>query len=268
MSKTATAAVKKASAASATRLKARAQTALSRVAPTESLELFYRTVPTPLGPFSLFVDAAGAVRCCHWQRCATADATALAAEQRDVCASLQDRWYKAFAVHMAEPSASVGVPGDRAAALLNEYFNPSSAEAGRPEALERLLLQVPVAYPPCTAFMSTTWDVLRRTVPSGATTSYKELGRRVGVALSKSTESAASAVQSAPRAIGVAMGANPIPVIVPCHRVVSSTGALRGYGLGLRYKVWLLRHEQADMPSETLRALESESAVSTAVSLR
>lgn len=262
-----TAAKKHAVSGSALRVSpsSRVHATLSRLSPSEQLQLFYRAVATPLGPFSLYVDKDGAIRCCRWQLCPLGDAAALQKEQCEVCAFLQSRWYKNSSVAMMPTSvaASAAVPGKKAATLLDQYFNPASADAGRPEALERVLLQVPVVYPPATAFMTTTWDVLRQTVPSGETISYKGLGVRVSRALSSRGSCA-----SAPRAIGVAMGANPIPVIVPCHRVLSSTNSLRGYGLGLRYKVWLLRHEQADVPNEKLCAVESESAVSTTVSLR
>ncbi|KPA74208.1 hypothetical protein ABB37_09461 [Leptomonas pyrrhocoris] len=261
-----------AAAASATFQKSHVQAARSRAAPTERLQLFYHAVATPLGPFSLYVDGDGAIRCCHWQHSPPGDVAALMKEQRDVCAALQSRWYKNASVEMAKPSSTSTTPGEKAATLLYRYFNPSSADAGRPAALEKVLLQVPVAYPPTTAFMTTTWDVLRQTVPSGETISYKGLGVRVSQALSHAPSSFSSSSvavsHAAPRAIGVAMGANPIPVIVPCHRVLSSTNALRGYALGLRYKVWLLRHEQADVPTEKLRSVEFENAVSSPISLR
>lgn len=236
--------------------------------PSGKLQLYYRAVPTPLGPFSLYVDGDGAIRCCHWQVCAAEATNALAAEQREVCASLQSRWYKNCTIEMATLPPSASLPGEAAAALLEQYFNPTSADAGRPEVLERLLLQVPVVYPPTTNFMKTTWDVLRQTVPSGQTISYKGLGVRVSQALPKASHASPSAAAAAPRAIGMAMGANPIPVVVPCHRVLSTTNSLRGYGLGLRFKVWLLRHEQAAVPSEKLSILENENAVSTVISRR
>ncbi|KAK7194365.1 6-O-methylguanine DNA methyltransferase, DNA binding domain containing protein [Novymonas esmeraldas] len=237
-----------------------------------ALPLHLRTVATPLGPFSVYVDGDGAVRCCHWQRCPRGDAAALEAEAREVCAEMQTRWYRSTAVTLArvwpeEPATTAAAearPGDVAVALLSNYFQCPSPSAGRPAALEKLLLQVPVVYPTATtAFTSQTWTTLRQTVPSGDVISYKGLGVRVNNALLRSASAAA-----APRAVGAAMAANPIPVIVPCHRVVASSGSLRGYGLGLRYKVWLLRHEQATVAAEVLRACEDEAAVSTAASRR
>ena len=69
-------------------------------------------------------------------------------------------------------------------------------------------------------------------VPYGETVSYKQLAERVGN-------------PRAVRATGTAMATNPIPIVVPCHRVVRSGGALGQYGGGVRAKQWLLRHEGA-----------------------
>jgi len=81
------------------------------------------------------------------------------------------------------------------------------------------------------AFERGVWNLLR-TVPYGATTSYGELARRLGD-------------PRATRAVGAANGKNPIPIIVPCHRVVGARGELTGFGGGLDRKRWLLEHEGA-----------------------
>ena len=70
------------------------------------------------------------------------------------------------------------------------------------------------------------------TVPFGETVSYRDLAERTGR-------------PGASRAVGSAMATNPIPIVVPCHRVLRTGGALGGYGGGLDTKVWLLRHEGA-----------------------
>jgi methylated-DNA-[protein]-cysteine S-methyltransferase len=80
-----------------------------------------------------------------------------------------------------------------------------------------------------TSFQRQVWQALRR-IPSGTTISYAELARRIGN-------------PSAIRAVGTANGANPVAVIVPCHRVIGSDGSLTGYGGGLNRKHWLLTHE-------------------------
>lgn len=74
------------------------------------------------------------------------------------------------------------------------------------------------------------WDELSQ-VPWGTTTTYGELARRVGLPVGSA------------RAVGGAMSGNPIPVIVPCHRVIGADGLLTGYGGGLGRKVTLLRLE-------------------------
>jgi methylated-DNA-[protein]-cysteine S-methyltransferase len=78
------------------------------------------------------------------------------------------------------------------------------------------------------------WDLLC-TIPYGATTSYGALARRLGD-------------PQATRAVGAANGKNPIPIIVPCHRVVGARGELTGFGGGLDRKRWLLEHEGALLP--------------------
>jgi methylated-DNA-[protein]-cysteine S-methyltransferase len=85
--------------------------------------------------------------------------------------------------------------------------------------------------PSGTAFQRRVWDALR-TIPYGATTSYSELAGRLGD-------------PRATRAVGAANGKNPIPIIIPCHRVVGARGDLTGFGGGLDRKRWLLEHEGA-----------------------
>jgi methylated-DNA-[protein]-cysteine S-methyltransferase len=85
-----------------------------------------------------------------------------------------------------------------------------------------------------TDFQRRVWRELE-TIPFGVTISYAELARRIG-----ST--------AAVRAVGAANGRNPIPIIVPCHRVIGSDGSLTGFGGGLDRKKWLLQHEAALPP--------------------
>jgi methylated-DNA-[protein]-cysteine S-methyltransferase len=80
-----------------------------------------------------------------------------------------------------------------------------------------------------TPFQRMAWDALL-TIPFGATISYAEQARRMGR-------------PGASRAVGAANGRNPIAIIVPCHRVIGTSGALTGYGGGLPLKEWLLNHE-------------------------
>jgi methylated-DNA-[protein]-cysteine S-methyltransferase len=78
-------------------------------------------------------------------------------------------------------------------------------------------------------FQRAVWAELRR-IPCGETISYGEMARRVGDA-------------GAARAVGVANNANPIGIVVPCHRVIGADGRLVGFGGGMDRKRWLLSHE-------------------------
>ena len=81
-----------------------------------------------------------------------------------------------------------------------------------------------------TPFQAQVWSALQ-TIPWGETWSYGELARQIGR-------------PNAARAIGAACGANPVPIVVPCHRVVGSNGKLIGFSCGLDRKKWLLDFEQ------------------------
>lgn len=81
-----------------------------------------------------------------------------------------------------------------------------------------------------TKFQLQVWQELRR-IPPGVTISYSELAARVGR-------------PAAVRAVGAANGRNPLPVIVPCHRVIGANGSLTGYAGGLALKEQLLKHER------------------------
>lgn len=80
------------------------------------------------------------------------------------------------------------------------------------------------------AFERRVWQALLD-VPAGQTASYGEIARRIGQA-------------GASRAVGLANGANPVPIVVPCHRIIGASGTLTGYGGGLARKAWLLTHER------------------------
>lgn len=80
-----------------------------------------------------------------------------------------------------------------------------------------------------TDFQRSVWKALRD-IPAGETRSYGQLAAAIGA-------------PKAVRAVGLANGANPVGVIVPCHRVIGSSGKLTGYAGGLERKRWLLAHE-------------------------
>lgn len=81
-----------------------------------------------------------------------------------------------------------------------------------------------------TDFQRLVWSALRE-IPCGSTLSYGALAARIGK-------------PAAVRAVGAANGANPIPVVVPCHRVIGADASLTGFGGGLERKRWLLAHER------------------------
>jgi methylated-DNA-[protein]-cysteine S-methyltransferase len=83
--------------------------------------------------------------------------------------------------------------------------------------------------PSGTEFEQQVWRALLE-VPFGATVSYGEIARRLGP-------------ETSPRAVGSANGANPIPIVIPCHRVIGADGSLTGYGGGLNIKAALLALE-------------------------
>lgn len=82
-----------------------------------------------------------------------------------------------------------------------------------------------------TAFQESVWRALRR-IPAGTTWTYARLAREIGR-------------PTATRAVAAANGANPVSIVIPCHRVIGSDGSLTGYGGGLPRKRWLLVHEGA-----------------------
>lgn len=83
--------------------------------------------------------------------------------------------------------------------------------------------------PEGTAFQQKVWKQVEK-VPFGQTATYLEIARQIG-----STKYT--------RAVGLANGKNPIPIIIPCHRIIGSNGKLTGYAGGLKRKRWLLQHE-------------------------
>jgi methylated-DNA-[protein]-cysteine S-methyltransferase len=85
-----------------------------------------------------------------------------------------------------------------------------------------------------TPFQRQVWQALR-SIPAGTTVSYGQLAATLGR-------------KGASRAVGGANGANPIPIVVPCHRVIGADGSLTGFGSGLPRKQWLLDHERRFAP--------------------
>ena len=145
---------------------------------------------------------------------------------------------KVIAIEFADQGRTIGIlgrhlqsvaivagpaPGPLLAAL-KEYF-----DCGDCTGFDDLRLS-----PLGTPFQQLVWARLR-CVPPGATISYSDLARSIGK-------------PRAARAVGLANGHNPIPIIIPCHRVIGANGALTGYGSGLDRKAWLLNHERSFFP--------------------
>ena len=142
------------------------------------------------------------------------------------------RW-AALARHVDRASGGVTFAASRATGptgdALDAYF------AGRVAALDALRVA-----PRGTDFQRRVWAALRA-IPAGATASYADIARAVGS-------------PRAVRAVGAANGANPVSLILPCHRIIGSDGSLTGYGGGIDRKKWLLAHEAgAHMPPSPKR---------------
>jgi methylated-DNA-[protein]-cysteine S-methyltransferase len=120
---------------------------------------------------------------------------------------------------------AAGRPVEEALAHLEAYF------AGDIGALDR----VPVD-PGGSDFQRGVWTALRQ-IPGGRTVSYSELARAIGQ-------------PTGSRAVATANAANPVAIVIPCHRVIHADGSISGYGGGVERKRWLLRHEADHLPFE------------------
>lgn len=100
------------------------------------------------------------------------------------------------------------------------------------------MFDVPLDLGGVTDFQRQVYDHLL-TVPYGHVTTYADVAKALGMA------------EGAARAVGQAVGSNPVAIVIPCHRVVGSDGALHGYGGGLARKATLLRLEGVDVEGES-----------------
>jgi methylated-DNA-[protein]-cysteine S-methyltransferase len=147
----------------------------------------------------------------------------LVADARGVLRMLEfedkpERWRSVFRRHFSSGGLRKKRDPGGVSAKLRRYF------AGDIAALDEIDVD-----PQGTAFQHACWKNLRR-IPAGTATTYGALAKKIGR-------------PAAMRAVGLANGANPIAVVVPCHRVVGADGSLTGYGGGLDRKRWLLDHE-------------------------
>jgi len=132
----------------------------------------------------------------------------------------QDRMLLLLRRHYGELTLSAGNAPQSVREPLDRYF------AGEIPALAEIPWRTRG-----TDFQRCVWNALTR-IPAGTTLSYGRLAAEIGK-------------PEAVRAVGLANGANPVGVVVPCHRVIGSDGSLTGYGGGLHRKRWLLAHEGA-----------------------
>ena len=109
---------------------------------------------------------------------------------------------------------------------LNRYF-----DGQRPQ-----ISELPLA-PVGGAFRQAVWRMLTE-IPSGEVVTYGALARQIAKQRGMKSMSA--------QAVGGAVGRNPIPIIIPCHRVVGADGNLTGFSGGIPMKLWLLQHEGVD----------------------
>lgn len=130
------------------------------------------------------------------------------------------RTRRLMAIHYAGVPVVEGETPPAIRAALDRYF------AGEMDALADIPWRVAG-----TDFQRQVWTALTR-IPAGRTESYGQLAARIGR-------------PTAVRAVGLANGANPIGIVIPCHRVIGANGSLTGYGGGIERKRWLLAHEGA-----------------------
>lgn len=138
------------------------------------------------------------------------------------------------------PIGPLTITVDDLGALVSIHFGPGEP-AGDPQHCRDAVRQLDDYFagtrrdfdltlaPAGTEFQRAVWDELTR-IPYGGTISYAELAQRIGR-------------PKAVRAVGAANGANPIPIVIPCHRVIGANGTLTGYGGGLPIKQHLLALE-------------------------
>lgn len=197
--------------------------------PASGAHLARRTMASPLGPLVVVASPAG-VRAVLWPgedgtriaRSLAGGAAALpAADPAPVAgprAGADPEAPAAGNVAGPLPDARAAAHAERAVLELGEYFDGTRREFD--VALDLI----------GTAFQVRVWQALR-TIPYGTTSSYREQARGLGD-------------PAKARAVGAADGRNPVSIIVPCHRVVASSGSLTGFAGGLATKAWLLDHER------------------------
>jgi methylated-DNA-[protein]-cysteine S-methyltransferase len=174
------------------------------------MQLFRTVLPTPLGDMLALASDEGL---CALEFTKVAEPNRGQERLSRLNARLQ-RWFPPHEIGDGETATIARTRG-----WLKAYFDGTTAEIGD--------LPLDMRGAP---FEKRVWLALQ-TIPPGQTTSYGAIAQALGSA-------------AASRAVGAANGANPVAIIVPCHRVIGSTGSLTGYGGGLDRKTWLIDHER------------------------
>lgn len=170
-----------------------------------TLLLLQSELSTPLGKLILMHDESGNLRAADWDEYAARLPALLQRQYRDIDLKIQP--HVTTKAHLNHER-------------FTRYFD------GDLHALEAIPLQLGG-----TDFQQQVWLALRH-IPVGATWSYKDLASFISR-------------PKACRAVGAANGLNPVAIVLPCHRVIGSSGSMVGYASGLARKRWLLQHEQA-----------------------
>jgi methylated-DNA-[protein]-cysteine S-methyltransferase len=170
----------------------------------ETLTLALERLATPLGQMLVATDGQQRLRALDWH------------DFEARMHLLLRRHYPRTAVQWRQEPLPVPSPAARG---LRDYFD------GQLSAIDGLEVATGG-----TDFQRQVWAALR-TIPAGQSTSYRELAGRLGR-------------ERAVRAVGAANGANPVGIVIPCHRLLGSDQSLTGYAGGLWRKQWLLAHEQ------------------------
>jgi methylated-DNA-[protein]-cysteine S-methyltransferase len=154
---------------------------------------------------------------------------------------LKDDAENIYRVYYDSPIGIIEIQGTKDFVHVIDFVSKKEHDVGISEALNECLVQLDEYFTgqrktfsvryflKGTSFQKNVWQELIK-IPFGKTLSYEEIAIAVGN-------------KKATRAVGNAIGKNPLSVIVPCHRVVGKNGTLTGYAEGLWRKSWLLRHE-------------------------
>lgn len=175
------------------------------------MSLYSKKITTPCGPLTLLCDGRTLVAI-RFGREADGAATAKAAQAG------AEMFEKVMPTQQTQEARAAQEILEQAAREIGEYFEG-----------KRRAFAVPTAAAG-TPFQQAVWNALKE-IPYGETRTYGEIARRIGH-------------PRASRAVGQANNRNPLPIVVPCHRVIGASGALTGYAGGLAVKVRLLELER------------------------